>query len=90
MTHPSNLEMFKKDDQDKANKNLNLFDSDLMVALESVATAEFSKAATHFRNVASYMDNLAILRNEKDQWDKTTEDIKGNEKKKDAIRRHWF
>lgn len=84
----SNLEMFKKSDQEKAAKELLEYEYSMLAALDHVANAEFSKAAVHNRNIANTLDNLAILRNAKvmhDQAEVMLENIDAEQ-----IRRHYF
>ncbi|GGJ61778.1 hypothetical protein [Virgibacillus salexigens] len=88
MDESINLSMFMKSDQENAAKNLSNYEKDMMQGLENVLLADFGEAAQSFRNAANWMDNLALLRDQKINIDNATEEL--TEKQKEAIRRNFF
>ncbi|NBJ71018.1 MULTISPECIES: hypothetical protein [Clostridia] len=85
----ANLSMFLLKDQEKADKQLAVYDYNFMHAARYVAQGEFEKAAVHHRNVANALEELQRMKNSKDTTDEARS-LLNQIDKQESIRRNWF
>ncbi|MGG4180823.1 hypothetical protein ABEW03_16195 [Virgibacillus pantothenticus] len=85
----SKLSMFLPKDQEKADKQLAVYDYNFMHAARCVAQGEFEKAAIHHRNVAHALEELQRMKNSKSSTDEARTILRQIEKQ-EATRRNWF
>ncbi|GIP61975.1 hypothetical protein J32TS6_05300 [Virgibacillus pantothenticus] len=86
---PSKLSMFLEKDQEKADKQLAVYDYNFMHAARCVAQGEFEKAAIHHRNVAHALEELQRMKNSKSSTDEARSLLRQIEKQ-ETTRRNWF
>ncbi|AUJ26583.1 hypothetical protein [Virgibacillus dokdonensis] len=83
------LSMFLSKDQEKADKQLAVYDYNFMHAARYVAQGEFEKAAIHHRNVANALEELQRMKNSRSATDEARSLLKQIEKQ-ETTRRNWF
>lgn len=81
--------MFLLKDQEKADKQLAVYDYNLMHAIRCVAQGEFENAAVHHRNVANALEELQRMKNSRSATDEAIRLLKLIDKQ-EVTRRNWF